>query len=399
MKVLQINSVCGVGSTGRIATDIADLLLARGDECKIAYGRGSAPEKDKNLSVSIGTFRDNLFHVLLTRLFDAHGFGSRSATKKFLKWVDEYDPDLIHLHNIHGYYLNIPLLFDYLKKKEKPVVWTLHDCWAMTGHCYHFSAIGCGKYKTQCHACPQLKEYPSTFSPFRVKKNFKQKKRAFQGVKDLTIITPSHWLADITKTSFLKDYPIYPIYNGVDLDLFKPTKSDLKKRLGIEDKIMLLGAAGSWVEKKGMPDFKELSARLDPKYALVIAGLKPEQFDYFPENVIRLPRTESLNELVELYSAADIFINPSVEETMGLTTAEALACGTPVITYNKTAVPEVPDETCGIVVEPGVENILEALEKINFSEEACRKRAENFEKNSQYEKYIKIYDEIIKKGK
>ena len=399
MKVLQVNSVCGFGSTGRIATDIADLLLARGDDCKIVYGRGDAPEKYRGIAEKISSPFDNKVHGVLTRLFDLHGFGSKNATRDLIKKIRGYGPDLVHLHNLHGYYLNIEILFRYLKKAGIPVVWTLHDCWTMTGHCSHFSAVGCNRYQTECHNCPQLKEYPATLFGGNVKNNYKRKKKAFTGVKDLTIITPSQWLCDVVKTSFLKEYPVLPIYNGVDLSIFYPRESDFKKKHGLEDKIMLLGAASTWTERKGLYDFVSLSKRLDPKYKLVLTGLSDEQIRTLPDGIVKLGRTETMEELAEIYSAADIFINASVEETMGLTTAEALACGTPVITYNKTAVPEVPDKTCGIVVEPGVENLLSALEKVDFSAEDCVRRGQFFEKTKQFEKYLAVYDQIVKKDK
>lgn len=396
MKILQINSVCGFGSTGRIATDIADLLLARGHQCKIAYGRGEAPEKYGDISVSITSPFDNKVHGVLTRLFDLHGFGSKGATRKLIQEIKAFSPDLIHLHNLHGYFLNVEILFRYLKKAGIPVVWTLHDCWTMTGHCAYFSAAGCEKYKTLCENCPQLGQYPSTFFPFGVKRNHKRKKKAFSGVKNLTLVTPSVWLADITKESYLKEYPVLPIYNGLDLSIFRPVESTFKKKMGLENKKMILGVANLWEKRKGLQDFISLSEKLPENYKIVLVGLSEKQVKSLPKNILGLTRTAGIEELVEIYSAADVYVNPSVEETMGLTTAEALACGTPVITYNKTAVPEVPDETCGIVVEEGVDNILSALEKVDFSPEDCRKRAEKFEKTRQYEKYIGLYTEKLR---
>ena len=396
MKVLQINSVSGFGSTGRIATDIADILISQGDECMITYGRGDAPEKYRNISVKVCSSLDNKIHGALTRAFDVHGFCSNNATKKLIKLIKQYSPDVIHLHNIHGYYLNVEMLFDYLKRADIPVVWTLHDCWSMTGHCAYFSAIECDKYLTECRNCPQLRGYPSTLFPYNVSRNHARKRKAFSGVKSLTVITPSAWLADLTRDTFLGQYPIITIYNGIDLNVFKPKHSDFKKRMGIEDKKMILGVANIWEKRKGLDDFVDLSKLLDDSYKIVLVGLSEEQVSEMPENVIALTRTKSVEELTEIYSAADVYINPSIEETMGLTTAEALACGTPVITYNKTAVPEVCDDTCGIVVEPGVDNILTALEKVRFSADDCIKRAKHFEKTHQYMKYIEVYKNVTK---
>ena len=396
MKVLQINSVSGFGSTGRIATDIADILISQGDECKIAYGRGDAPEKYRDISVKVCSSLDNKIHGVLTRLFDVHGFCSCNATKKLIKLIDEYSPDVIHLHNIHGYYLNVEILFDYLKRADIPVVWTLHDCWSMTGHCAHFSAVRCNKYLGECRDCPQLREYPATLYPFNVRRNHTRKKKAFTKVKNLTIITPSEWLADVARGSYLGEYPVIPIYNGVDLEIFKPRESNFKERYSIQDKKILLGVANVWTKHKGLDDLVALSRVLDESYKVVLVGLSEEQVSAMPENVIALTRTKNVEELAEIYSAADVYVNPSIEETMGLTTAEALACGTPVITYNKTAVPEVCDKTCGIVIEPGVDNIITALEKVRFSADDCINRAKHFEKMQQYLKYIEVYKNIAK---
>lgn len=393
--MLQINSVCGYGSTGRIATDIADMLQQNGHECRIVYGRGDAPEKYKDISFCFGNRADNILHGLKTRLFDLHGFGSKQQTKKLLKWIDDYNPDLIHLHNIHGYYIHIGLLFDYLKKSKKSVIWTLHDCWAMTGHCAHFSAIGCAKYKTECNNCPQLNEYPSTLYGGNVKNNFLRKKSIFTGVENLTLVTPSYWLADVTRDSFLGEYPVKPIYNGVDLNVFKPTESDFRKRYSLEKKTMILGVASVWTHRKGLDDFVKLSKLLDDSFKIVLVGLNDSQIKELPESIIKIKRTNSVKELAEIYSAADVYINPSVEETMGLTTAEALACGTPVIVYNKTAVPEVPDEKCGIVVSCSPEEIAKALGRLNFSKSDCLERAKMFEKNIRYQEYLHLYCEKV----
>lgn len=399
MKVLQINSVCGYGSTGRIATDIADLLMQQGDDCRIAYGRENVPEKYQSIAVKIGSNLDNKLHGLQTRLLDRHGFGSKKATRDFLKWVDEYDPDLIHLHNIHGYYINIELLFDYLKNCGKPIIWTLHDCWAMTGHCAHFSAVGCNQWQTGCQNCPQLRQYPATILGGNVADNYARKKQAFSGLLNLTIVTPSHWLASVVKESFLGQYPVIPIYNGVDLQAFYPASGQFRKQYGLENKKIILGVASVWDVKKGLNDFVALSKMLDDSHKIVLVGLSQKQIDQLPETILKLPRTNSLQELVNIYTAADVFVNPSVEETMGLTTAEALACGTPVITYDQTAVPEVPDETCGIIVPCNPEHIYEALGRMSFSTEACLKRAKCFEKTQQYQYYLDLYRQILSSKK
>lgn len=395
MKVLQINSVCGFGSTGRIATDIADLLISRGDDCRIAYGRENAPEAYQQLAVRIGSNLDNKIHGLQTRLLDLHGFGSKKATKAFLKWVAQYDPDLIHLHNIHGYYIHLELLFDYLKKSGKPVVWTLHDCWTMTGHCSHFSAVQCDQWKTGCRSCPQLREYPATVFGGNVAQNYARKKQAFTGLPNMTIVTPSHWLASVVKDSFLGSYPVLPIYNGIDLNIFRPTIGDFRRKYGLEKKKIVLGVANVWTARKGLQDFVKLADMLDDSFQIVLVGLSPQQIEELPKNILGITRTSSVKELAQIYSAADVFINPSVEETMGMTTVEAMACGTPVITYNATAVPEVVAPGCGTVVPAGdVSAIAAAILHSNKEAmtDACLQAAQQYKKEDKYEEYLKLYN-------
>ncbi len=395
MKVLLINSVCGIGSTGRICTDIADELFLEGHEVKIAYGRGNVPNKYKKYAIKIGSKSGLILHGLYTRLFDKHGFGSKIATKKFLKRVKKYNPDIIHLHNLHGYYINVEILFDYLKKANKPIVWTLHDCWAFTGHCSHFTEVKCEQWKTHCSYCVQKNSYPASLFIDNCKRNFERKKNAFTGVNNLTIITPSKWLKGIVEKSFLNEYPVYAIANGIDLDVFKPTESDFKKKYNLLDKKIVLGVAQVWSERKGLNDFIELSKKLPQDYQVVLVGLTKEQIQNLPKNILAFERTSSAKELAEIYTVADVFVNPSVEETMGLTTAEALACGTPAMVYDKTAVPEVVDDKSGIVVSAkNVDGLIDAIKNINLKEEDCINRAKVYDKIKKYKEYLEIYKEV-----
>lgn len=331
MKVLQINSVCGVGSTGRIATDLYKILEEQGHECVIAYGRGTAPEGIK--TIKIGTNFDNYMHVAKTRLLDKHGFGSTRATKEFIKKVEEYDPDVIHLHNIHGYYINIEILFDYLKRVNKKVVWTLHDCWTFTGHCAYFDYVGCSKWKIGCKKCPQKKQYPNSIFIDSSESNFERKKEVFTGVKDLTIVTPSKWLAGLVKESYLAEYKVEVINNGINLDVFKPTESDFRKRYGLEDKFIVLGVASVWDRRKGLKYLVEISEELDNSYKVVVVGVTERQRKRLPKNIIGITNTTNVQELVKIYSAADIFVNPTLEDNYPTTNIEAMACGTPIITF------------------------------------------------------------------
>ena len=331
----MINSVCGIRSTGRICTDLADVLAENGYDVKIAYGRETVPDKYQKYAVRIGTDIDNKIHAIQTRLFDTHGFGSKKATADFLKWADNYDPDILHLHNIHGYYINVEMLFQWIKSRPKmKVIGTLHDCWAFTGHCAYFTAANCDKWKSQCKCCPQLKSYPTCNFSGNVEDNFKRKKTAFTGVKNMTLVTPSKWLAGLVKESFLKDYPVEVINNGIDTSIFKPTPSDFRKRYHIEDKKVLLGVAAVWDERKGLNDFVKLSKMLDDDYKIVLVGLSEKQIKEVPDNIIKISRTNSAVELAEIYTAADVFLNLTYEDNYPTVNLEAQACGTPVITYD-----------------------------------------------------------------
>lgn len=396
MKVLLINTVCGVGSTGRICTDIAECLTNAGHECKIAYGRDPVPEQYKKYAVRIGNDLDVKVHGFITRIFDRHGLGSYKATKKFIQWVREYDPDVIHLHNIHGYYINIKVLFDYLKDCGKKIVWTLHDCWAITGHCTHFENIGCEKWKYQnCVCCRQKKEYPKSILFSNSRNNYKIKKEMFTSVMDMTIVTPSQWLSKIIERSFLSCYPIEVIPNGVDFSIFKPTVSDFRRKYHLEEKKILLGVANVWTEQKGLKDFVELCKKIDDRYKIVLVGINDNQKKILPKQILTIEKTTNMMELASIYTCADVFINPSYQETMGMTTVEAMACGTPVIVYNLTALPELVDLTSGIVVEPHVNEIINSLDdavKLKKNNEMCIKRAQLYKKEEQYRIYLELYE-------
>ena len=363
MKVLFINSVCGIGSTGRICTDLAQQLEAEGNEVKIAYGRKeTVPEQFQKYAVRIGTDWDCKMHALQTRLFDTHGFGSKQATKKFLQWAEKYKPDLLWLHNIHGYYINVEMLFAWIKQHpEMQVKWTLHDCWAFTGHCSYFTAVKCTQWKSKCSNCAQLRRYPACYAMSSVSRNFERKCKAFTGVKNMTLITPSKWLADLVKQSFLKEYPVEVHYNTIDTTIFKPTPSDFRERYGLQDKIIVLGVANVWEERKGLNDFYKLAQMLDDRYAIVLVGLNEKQIKELPKKIKGLQRTNSLQELAAIYTAADVLVNPSVEETFGMTPVEAQACGTPSIVYDDTACAEVAAKEGNKVVPQDVNALYEAI--------------------------------------
>ena len=386
MKVLQINTVCGIRSTGRICTDIANVLTDKQHECKIAFGREDAPQEYEKYAIRIGNRASVYADVIKTRIFDSAGFNSKHATKRFINWIKEYDPDVIHLHNLHGYYINVELLFDYLKSAGKPVVWTLHDCWSFTGHCTHFDYIGCEKWKTgSCCNCPLKKSYPKSVLIDNSKKNFLRKLKAFTGVANMTIITPSEWLAGLVRQSFLNEYPIKVINNGVDLDIFKATESDFRQRNGLENKKIVLGVASVWNKSKGLDDFIKLSELLGDEYKIVLVGLI-KKGEKIHSNILCIGRTNNTKELAEIYTAADIFVNPTYQDNYPTVNLEAQACGTPVITYRTGGSSESVID-CGIVEKGDVKALAEAIN--NFSKIKLTKLSD---KNDRYSEYLDIYE-------
>lgn len=349
-RLLLINSVCGIGSTGKICVSIANEYEAEGCEVRIAHGRsGNVGVGSEKYAVRIGNRFDLYSHALFTRVFDKHGLASKRATKRFLKWAEEYDPDILWLHNIHGYYINYEMLFDWIKTHQRSqsesgknvmvVKWTLHDCWAFTGHCSHFTFIGCDKWKNGCEHCPQKGEYPASSFSDNSESNYYRKRKAFTGVDNLTIITPSHWLEELVKQSFLGGYPVQVRYNTVDTNVFKPTPSDFRERYGIRDsQKMILGVSSVWNDRKGLSDFvtiyNKLSELDSDKYKVVLVGLNDSQTKEMPSGMICIPKIDNQKELAEIYTAADVFVNPTYEDTFPTVNLEAEACGTTVITYD-----------------------------------------------------------------
>ena len=400
MKVLQINSVCGVGSTGRITTDLYKVLQEKGYECVIAYGRGKVP--DGYHTIKIGSTLDNYMHVVKSRALDKHGFGSKRATEEFVKKVREFNPDIIHLHNIHGYYINVEILFNYLKEANKPVVWTLHDCWAFTGHCAYFDYIGCNNWKTGCYNCSQKKEYPTSRLLDNSIWNYQRKKELFTSIKDMTIVTPSVWLGGLVESSFLGKYNIKVINNGIDLSLFKPTNSNFREKHDLQDKFIILGVASFWEQRKGLKYLIELANDLDSSYQVIVVGVTDKQIKNLPTKIIGITRTNNAKELVEIYSSADVFVNPTLEDNFPTVNLEALACGTPVITFDTGGGIECLDKGCGFIVEKKnvmqIINIIRELQdnrNLNYAHN-CRQRAFNFyNKSSRYADYIELYNQIF----
>jgi len=399
--LFQINSVINFGSTGRIAEEIGQEAMKNGWKSYIAYGRKARPSQSG--MIKIGNDWDIKWHGLQTRLFDRHGLASTKATKKLVEKIKEIKPDIIHLNNLHGYYLNIEILFHYLATADIPVVWTLHDCWPMTGHCAHFSFIGCDKWKTQCEHCPQKKGYPASYLMDRSYQNYRLKKELFTSVSKMTLVPVSNWLATIVKDSFIKGYPVKTIYNGVDTKVFSPQATDeIREKYKIGNKFVMLGVASIWSERKGLNDYIRLSRLLKDDEIIILVGLTNQQINSLPPNILGIRRTENVHQLAELYSLANVVCNLSVEETFGLTTIEGFACGTPGIVYNCTASPELITPETGFVVEQGdLAGIRKAIDTVKskgkaFYSAACRERAvKMFNKNDRYAEYIQLYEQML----
>ena len=410
-KLLQINPVVRINtSTGRIMQEIGQLAMSNGWESYIAYsyGRDDIKPCDSKL-VPVGNKADVAWHGFVTRLTDRHGLASEGATRAFIREIERIQPDIIHIHNIHGYFLNYRVLFDYLAKCNTPVVWTVHDCWLYTGHCYYYSYIGCNKWKTECVQCPQRKMFPSSWWADRSKQNFRDKKAAFTSLpkERFTIVPVSDWIKGEMQHSFLKDYDFRVIHNGIDTNVFTIyDPAEVKKKYQLEGKRIILGVASIWCEEKGWNDFMRLAEQLDENERLVLVGVDEKHQAMLPKNVTGIRRTENIRQLAELYSAAEAFVNPTWQDNYPTVNLEAIACGTPVVTYRTGGSIEAVTEQTGLVVEQGdVDGLLQAIRTIEergkaYYQEPCRTHAlKNFKKEDRYAEYLKLYDELICRNK
>lgn len=400
MKIVQLNSVSGFGSTGRIAVDISETLDSQDYSNYIIYGRKHSDFKN---SIKIGGNINVLSHLVFTRVFGKHGFYSKSTTKDLVEKLEELNPDIIHLHNIHGYYVNVEILFNYLAKAKKKVVWTLHDCWSFTGQCAYYDYVKCDKWKTQCYNCPQKNQYPQSWFFDRSKESYIDKKRLFNSVKDITFVTPSKWLKEELSQSFLSNYPAVVINNGINLDDFKTLNSNYRKDNNLENKFIILGVASVWERRKGLDYFIDLASLLKSDEIIILVGLSEKQLKGLPKNIIGLSRTDSLEELVKLYSTADVFVNPTLEDNFPTTNIESIACGTPVITFDTGGSPEIINEETGLVVSKGdLSGLYEAILKIksngkDYYTNACVSRAKNkYDKNITFNKYVELYKNVYR---
>ena len=397
MTIVQINTTCGVGSTGKICVGISKLLTENGVKNHILYSCDSSGDP---AGIACSGRRYRKLQALKSRAFGNYGFNSALAAKKMILELERIRPDVVHLHNIHGHDCDLELLFSYFRERQTKLVWTFHDCWAFTGYCPHFTLAKCEKWKSGCAHCPQRRDYSWLFD--RSRELFEAKKRLFQGL-NLTIVTPSQWLADLVQQSFLKEYPVQVIPNGIDLTVFRPTDSSFRQEYGIESRKLILGVSFDWGYSKGLDVFAGLAGRLPEDFQIVLVGTDAASERSLPKGVLTLRRTQNQQELAEVYTAADVFVNPTREDNFPTVDLEALACGTPVVTFRTGGSPETIDETCGSAVECDdvdalEQEILRVCTEKSFSEAQCVARARKFERNQRFKEYLELYERIVASG-
>ena len=409
-RLLQINPVLRSNtSTGRIMQEIGVLAMQHGWESYVAYSAGrDGIMTCQSQIVPVGNKLSVALHGIETRLLDRHGLGSRRATRQFIQQIKAIDPDIIHIHNIHGYFLNYKILFDYLSTCGKPVIWTVHDCWLYTGHCYYYSAAGCFKWKEGCGNCPQRKEFPKSLFFDRSRQNFLDKQKALNSMHtDKFIIAPvSEWIGSELRQSMLKRYDIRVIHNGIDTEAFKPLPSDdVRKKYGLGNKHIILGLASIWMKEKGLDDFIGLASMLRDDEVLVMVGkMMPEQQARIPQGVVTIARTENVHQLAELYSAATAFVNPTWQDNYPTVNLESISCGTPVITYRTGgSIEAVTEGVTGYVVEQG--DVAAIMQRVREIEQRgkdayatpCRDFAlAHFRKEDRYRDYLLLYDQLTR---
>jgi glycosyltransferase involved in cell wall biosynthesis len=401
--VLQISVEGNRGSIGRFAENLGTFIINNNWESHIAFGR--YPRKSESRLYRIGSGIETFLHVIETRITGSTGLGSRLATKRLIKYIKQLKPDIIHLHHLHGYYINYVILFCYLKESNIPVVWTFHDCWSFTGNCPYFEIAKCDKWKTLCDNCPQIHKYPRSIYFDSSTKNYLLKRRVFNDLESIVIVSVSKWLEGKIYQSFLKQHKIFTIYNGVDLTIFSKEIHGSRQffdDLNIATKFVILGVANIWEERKGLDDFIHFAKFLNEDEIILLVGLQAHQMKLLPRNIIAIERTENLDDLAFVYNKADVFLNLSSEETFGLTTVEALASGTPIIVYNSSANPEIVNDSTGFIIEigdfnglrRGIDIIKQNTKQFYFDN--CKKRArECYDQNICYTNYFNLYKSLI----
>lgn len=399
MRVFQLNTFCGEKSTGRIALEIARLVEQDGGQCRIGYGAGTPPKEAEPYAFRIGSSLERKICSQLRKLLDYEGRGCYFGTKALIDELERFQPDLVHFHNLHGCYLHLPSLCDYLTRRQIPIVWTLHDCWSFTGHCAYFDYAHCEKWKTGCEHCPQQRSYPVCVGFDRSRKNYEMKKRLFAAFPNLTMVVPCDWMKVPLSQSFLADRPVRRIYNGVDLRTFYPRPSELRQKYGLTGKKVALAVASDWDERKGLPYLIQTAQELAPDERMVAVGLTREQIGMLPASLLGIEHTSSPEELAQWYTTADCLVNPTLEDNMPMVNLEALACGTPVVVFRTGGCPEAVDETCGIVVPQGnVQELRAGIRRMFDGQQdrkaACLRRAAQFDSRKTFEQYIALYKEL-----
>ena len=418
-KLLQINPVLRTStSTGRIMKEIGELAMANGWESYVAYSKGrDGLPGSTSIPVPVGNKASVAWHGLQTRILDRHGLGSVLATKRFIEDIRRIGPDIIHIHNIHGYFLNYRILFDFLSHSGIQVIWTVHDCWLYTGHCYHYMYAGCDRWKTGCGHCPQRGKFPRSLFADRSARNFRDKRDAFCSMPEdrLTIVPVSDWMRSEMSESFLKDYRFQVIHNGIDTDVFSPQpalESEVRRCYGLGDRHVILGIASIWSEEKGLNDFVEMAARLDSDEVIVLVGMDRKQLDdvlsrcgrtVLGDRMVAVKRTADVHQLAGLYSTADVLVNPTWQDNYPTVNLEAISCGTPVVTYRTGGSIEAVAGDTGFVVEQGdIEGLVDAVRRVEtlgkaHFRAACRSRAvKEFRKEDRYAEYIELYERLTK---
>ena len=400
-KVLLINEALNTGSTGHIVEQIGLSAQNLGYSCLVAHGARYV-HTSQLPHISFSSIVEEYVHGGLSLFFNAHGLGSRWATKRLIRSIKQYRPSLIHIHNIHGYFLHYPTLFAFLKSQSASIIWTLHDCWTMTGRCAYFTAHDCNQWQNVCKRCPSYCDYPRSIIHCGTETNFLLKKENFTRVDNLTLVPVSKWLEGIVQRSFLSHYPIHTIYNGIEIHLFKPKKSSLRAQWGAENKVVILGVASQWTETKGWNDWMQLAQQVDDNCQIVLVGVSEKQRRLLPPNCIGIKQIEDREQLAQIYSAADIYVNLAHQEAFGLTLIEAMACGTPCISYRTTAIPEITTpEVCTFVEDGNIQGVLEAIKMYGrhtkkAKTELCRQHViTHFDEKITINKYMNLYAQTI----
>ena len=397
MKIVQINATCGVGSTGKICEGISKVLVDDSIENYILY---SSKTNGYKLGLPCSSDKEIKLQALKSKILGNYGFNSYAATKRIINELSRIQPDIVHLHNIHGHDCNLKILFKYFRENQTKLVWTFHDCWAFTGYCPHFTMIRCDKWKTQCGQCVQRHEHSFFFDKSR--ELYEKKKQLLSGL-NLTVVTPSRWMAKVTGESFMSRYPICVVNNGIDLNVFNPVDSDFREKYNLREKKIVLGVSFGWGERKGLDVFVDLAKKLPDQYKIILVGTDEVVDKTLPRNILSIHRTQNQRELAKIYSAADVFVNPTREENYPTVNMESLACGTPVITFCTGGSPEIIDETCGSVIPCDDVNALEqeilrVCTDSPYSERSCLKKAKRFDQGERFKEYLTIYKRIDNEG-